>query len=182
MKIAIIERILAIALLTVTSLVAAANVPKDVGPQGFLIWESPRALPDLSFKDDQGNALNLSNFEGKVVLLNVWATWCGPCREEMPTLDSVQEELGGPDFEVIALSIDRQVEAVDAFFQEIDIKHLRKYIDESTMAGTELGAVGVPTTVLIDRHGEEIGRLVGATEWDSPEMIGFLKRVIKKTD
>lgn len=176
-----LKGILAVVLLAVNSIMAAAAVPDGVGPQGILMWEKPRDMPELNFKDGLGNALTLTDFEGKTVLLNIWATWCGPCREEMPTLDAVQKGLGGVDFEVVALSIDRQMTAVKDFYQEIGVKHLHKYIDESTMAGANLGAVGIPTTLLINRQGDEIGRLVGSTEWDSPEMIAFLRTMIERS-
>ena len=165
-------------LLTVAPL-AAANPPSGIGPQGFMLYEDPRDLPELNFKDGNGESLTLSDFQGKTVLLNIWATWCGPCREEMPTLDALQAALGGEDFEVVALSIDRKgIEVVQDFYTDVGIEQLRQYIDITGMAGTKLGAVGIPTTLLIDPHGDEIGRLVGATEWDSPEMTEFLKENI----
>lgn len=170
----------AAALAAVASLASAA-VPDSVGPQGFLLWESPRELPELSFENGKGEPLTLADFQGRTVLLNVWATWCGPCREEMPTLDALQAELGGEDFEVVALSIDRKgIDVVKDFYKE-GIEHLRQYIDQTGMAGANLGAVGIPTTLLIDRQGEEIGRLVGATEWDSPEMMEYLTEIIDRS-
>lgn len=180
------KRVLALAFLTAliagSSMAAFADVPSRVGPQGFLLWESPRELPELSFKDGNGEPLTLADFQGRTVLLNVWATWCGPCREEMPTLDALQAELGGKDFEVVALSVDRKgIEVVKEFYQEIGIEHLQQYIDQTGGAGAKLGAVGIPTTLLIDRQGEELGRLVGATEWDSPEMTEFLTEMIEKS-
>ena len=115
------------------------------------------------------------------MLLNIWATWCGPCREEMPTLDALQGRFGGEDFEVVALSIDRKgIGVVQEFYTDVGIEHLRQYIDTTGMAGAKLGAVGIPTTLLIDPQGDEIGRLVGATEWNSPEMTEFLKKTISK--
>jgi thiol-disulfide isomerase/thioredoxin len=162
--------------------VASANVPKEIGPQGFLLWEGSRPVPALEFKDGEGRPLTLEDFHGKVVLLNIWATWCGPCREEMPTLDALQAELGGPEFEVLALSIDQAgVGAVEDFFKEIDLQDLRIYIDKTAMAAPKLGVVGIPTTLLLDRQGRELGRLVGAAEWDSPEMVKFFRDAIEKT-
>ncbi|HET6159940.1 MAG TPA: TlpA disulfide reductase family protein [Dongiaceae bacterium] len=104
----------------------------------------------------------LTDFHGKVVLLNIWATWCGPCREEMPTLDRLQAQLGGPDFEVIAMSIDRGgFEAIRKFFAEVGVQHLAMYLDSTMDASSVLSAVGLPTSLLIDRDGTEIGRLIG---------------------
>lgn len=173
---------LAAALWVAITSLAAAEPPERVGPNGFLLWESPRDVSEISFEDGDGTPLTLADFEGKLILLNIWATWCGPCREEMPTLDALQAELGGTDFEVVALSIDRKgIDVVKEFYQDVGIEHLRQYIDSTGMAGAGLGAVGIPTTFLIDRHGDEIGRLVGATEWDSPEMTEFLTEMIESS-
>ena len=174
---------MAIVCLMALAATAAASPPEGVGPQGFMVWESPRDLPELAFEDGKGKPLTLADFKGKTVLLNIWATWCGPCREEMPTLDALQATLGGEAFEVVALSIDRKgIEVVQDFYTDVGIEQLRQYIDITGMAGTKLGAVGIPTTLLIDPHGDEIGRLVGATEWDSPEMTEFLKNTIESKE
>lgn len=142
----------------------------------FVMHETPQLLPEIGFEDGSGRALTLGGFAGKTVLLNIWATWCVPCREEMPTLDALQAELGGTGFEVLALSIDRAgPDVVREFFAEIGIQHLGLYIDSSMQAPVALAAVGLPTTLLIDTEGRELGRLVGPTEWDAPEMIAFLK-------
>ncbi len=166
----------------IVTAIAAATPPDSVGPQGFLLWESPRDVVEISFEAGDGTLLTLSDFEGKLVLLNIWATWCGPCREEMPTLDALQAELGGTDFEVVALSIDRKgIEVVNEFYQEVGIEHLAPYVDPTGMASANLGAVGIPTTLLLDRQGREIGRLVGEAEWNTPEMINFLAKTIETT-
>jgi thiol-disulfide isomerase/thioredoxin len=162
---------------------AIAEPPERVGPNGFLLWESPRDVAEISFEHGEGTSLTLADFEGKLILLNIWATWCGPCREEMPTLDALQAGLGGKDFEVVALSIDRKgSEVVNDFYQEIGIEHLAAYVDPTGMASANLGAVGIPTTLLLDRQGREIGRLVGEAEWDTPEMIDFLTETIAITN
>jgi thiol-disulfide isomerase/thioredoxin len=141
--------------------------------------ETPRSIRPVSFMNAEGSNLDLSHWRGKFVLLNIWATWCAPCREEMPTLDSLQQQLGGPDFEVVALSIDRAgVGVIEKFFKEIDIKHLGIYVDQTMKASTDLGAYGIPTTLLISPEGLEIGRLPGPATWDSPEMIAFLRALI----
>lgn len=180
MRLVSFKRTVAIMCLMAVASTAVASPPEGVGPQGFMIWESPRDLPELAFEDGKDKPLTLADFQGRTVLLNIWATWCGPCREEMPTLDALQAALGGEDFEVVALSIDRKgIEVVQDFYEDVGIEHLRQYIDTTGMAGAQLGAVGIPTTLLIDPHGNEIGRLVGATEWDSPEMTEFLKETIR---
>jgi thiol-disulfide isomerase/thioredoxin len=154
---------------------AAAERPHP----NFLVHEVPRELPILSFADGDGKAMDLDAFRGKVVLLNIWATWCVPCRKEMPTLDKLQATLGGPDFAVVALSIDRVgLEPVRKFYTDIGIRNLALYIDRSGKAAITVGAVGLPATLLIDRQGREFGRLIGPAEWDAPEMIDFLRRVV----
>lgn len=144
--------------------------------RSFVMHEAPRPLPEIKFEDGNGEALTLADLRGKTVLLNIWATWCVPCREEMPTLDALEAELGGPAFEVVPLSVDRAgPEVVRKFYAEIGIEHLGLYIDASMRASFDLQAPGLPTTLLIDSEGRELGRLVGPAEWDTPEMITFLK-------
>jgi thiol-disulfide isomerase/thioredoxin len=160
-------------------LLMLAALPSAAEERSFVLVDPPKALPDVRFMDGDGRNRALSDFRGKVVLLNVWATWCVPCRKEMPTFDRLQGALGGADFQVIALSIDRKgLDVVRKFYGEIGIKNLVMHIDSSGKAARELGAVGLPTTLLIDRAGREIGRLVGPAEWDTPEMIAFIRRRI----
>jgi thiol-disulfide isomerase/thioredoxin len=150
-------------------------------PAGFAVHERPRPLPEIQFENGQGEAMSLADFRGKVVLLNIWATWCAPCRREMPTLERLQAEVGGPDFEVVALSIDRKgLSVVKEFYDELGLRELGIYVDTSAKAPRELSALGVPTTLLIDREGKEIGRLLGPTEWDSPEMVAFIRGQIQQ--
>jgi len=150
-------------------------------PAGFAVHESPRPLPDIQFENGQGEAMSLADFRGKVVLLNIWATWCAPCRREMPTLERLQAELGGSDFEVVALSIDRNgLPVVKEFYEELGLQQLGMYVDASGKASRELSALGVPTTLLIDREGNELGRLAGPAEWDSPEMVSFIRGYVEQ--
>jgi thiol-disulfide isomerase/thioredoxin len=165
--------------LAVHVLPAAAPPP----PANFIVPDSPKPLPAIVFADGEGKTGSLADFRGKVVLLNIWATWCVPCRKEMPTLDRLQAKLGGPDFEVVTLSIDRGgADAVRKFYAAVGVKNLAITLDAKGEAPFKLGTVGVPTTLLIDREGQEIGRLIGAAEWDSPEMVEFLKSKIAQKD
>ncbi len=171
-------RSLAVALFA-AALAFAGPAPAAEPPQKFIVHDEPKALPELSFNDANGRPKSLAEFRDKIVLLNVWATWCGPCREEMPALDRLQAELGGPDFEVVALSIDQAgMDVVGRFFDEIAIKNLAMYIDESGSALRGLGIVGLLATLLIDREGREIGRLIGPAKWDAPEMMAFIRNYI----
>ncbi len=160
--------------------VATARAAPSPPPKlGFIRLDAPRELPPLHFAEAEGNAMSPADFRGRTVLLNMWATWCVPCREEMPALDRLQAELGGPDFEVAALSIDRGgLPVVEAFFRDIELKTLGIYIDPSGKAARDLNIVGLPTTLLIDRGGNETGRLVGPAEWDSPEAFALIKQAM----
>jgi thiol-disulfide isomerase/thioredoxin len=150
-------------------------------PTGFALHESPQPVPEIQFENGQGTTLSLADFRGKVVLLNIWATWCAPCRREMPTLDRLQAELGGPEFEVVALSIDRTgLPAVREFYQEIGLETLPIYLDPSGRSQRELRVLGIPTTLLLDQEGNEIGRLAGPAEWDSPEMVRFIRSYVEQ--
>jgi thiol-disulfide isomerase/thioredoxin len=139
----------------------------------------PKPIPELRFVDGAGRALTLGDFRGKVVLLNIWATWCAPCREEMPALDRLQAQLGGERFQVVALSVDQQGAPIARkFYGEVGIKALALYIDPSAKAAFTLDAAGLPATLLVDRAGREIGRHLGAVKWDDPEVVERLQRAI----
>jgi thiol-disulfide isomerase/thioredoxin len=136
------------------------------------IHASPRPLPGIAFEDGKGKPLTLADFRGRAVLLNVWATWCPPCRDEMPSLDRLQKVLGGPAFVVVALSIDAGgAPVVQRFYDEIGIRTLAIYVDPGMRAAGQLAAPGVPTTLLIDAKGRELGRHAGPAQWDSPEAL-----------
>lgn len=137
-------------------------------------------LPDLAFADSQGSTTGLAAFRGRVVLLNVWATWCEPCREEMPALDRLQALLGGPDFEVVALSIDEAgMTVVQPFLAHAGIRHLRPYVDSSGDARSRFAAGGVPLTLLIDRQGREVARHRGAAAWDHPDVLASVRALLE---
>jgi len=146
----------------------------------FVRQRPPVELPAISFQDDKGNPLTLENFRGKAVLLNLWATWCFPCREEMPSLDRLQKEMGSDTFEVVALSLDRAGQKASAeFLSETNVEHLRLYVDPTMKTGNKLRAVGMPTTILIDKEGREVGRLSGPAEWDSADAKALIVEALK---
>jgi len=139
----------------------------------------PKPIPELRFVDGAGRALTLGDFRGKLVLLNIWATWCAPCREEMPALDRLQAQLGGERFQVVALSVDPQGAPIARkFYGEVGIKALPLYIDPTAKAAFTLDAPGLPATLLVDRTGREVGRHLGAVKWDAPEVVEQLRRAI----
>jgi thiol-disulfide isomerase/thioredoxin len=146
-------------------------------------YKEPRPVPATRFQDASGRQLTLADFKGRVVLLNIWATWCSPCRKEMPTLDRLQAALGGPSFEVVALSIDRDgVGVVRSFYDEIHVQSLAVYIDPSTEVMQTLSIIGVPTTMLIDASGREVWRRLGPETWDAPDMVAILRETIAQAN
>jgi len=149
---------------------------------GFAFPALASPVPALEFAGGNGETIGLKNFRGKVVLLNLWATWCGPCRKEMPTLDRLQARLGGTEFEVVALSMDQAgLDVVRDFYREVGLKRLRIYIDPSAQPMFTLNLIGLPTTLLIDREGRELARLAGTKEWDSVEMVQLFRQIIERT-
>ncbi len=143
--------------------------PLSSGQMAGFVFKSPADLPEIAYVDGTGKAMSAKDWEGRVILLNLWATWCAPCRKEMPALDRLQAEMGSDKFEVVALSVDRGgIEASKKFLDQVKVEKLKVYVDSSARASSTLKAVGLPTTLLI-KNGREIGRLVGPAEWDSPE-------------
>jgi thiol-disulfide isomerase/thioredoxin len=136
----------------------------------FVFKSTPEPMPDIQFINGSGTAMSLTSFKGKVVLLNVWATWCAPCREEMPALDKLQAELGSDKFEVVALAVDKAgVAGAKKFLADIKAEKLGVYADPTGKEGTKLKVIGMPTTILIDAEGREVGRLIGPAHWDSAD-------------
>lgn len=146
----------------------------------FVTRKTPEELPDLAFFDDDGHPVRLSSFKGKTVLLNLWATWCVPCREEMPSLDRLQKQLGSDKFEVVALSLDRQgIAASRKFMTDVKAENLKLYVDPTAKQGTLLKLIGMPTTILISKDGRELGRLAGPAEWDSPDAKKLVEAALR---
>ncbi len=145
----------------------------------FVFKREPEALGDIAFLDGTGAAKTLADFKGRVVLLNVWATWCVPCRKEMPALDRLQKDLGSDKFEVVALSVDRGgVEASRKFLNSISVSSLKLYVDPTAKMSSPLKIIGMPTTLLINAEGKEVGRLTGEAAWDSDDAKKLIKAVL----
>jgi thiol-disulfide isomerase/thioredoxin len=135
-----------------------------------------RPAPVAQFQDAEGNSVSLLDFSGKVVLLNIWATWCAPCVEEMPALDRLQARLGGEGLVVVPLSIDLQgAEAVRPFYEKNGITRLGIYVDMTNSFSQVIGVDAVPANLLISRNGLFLGKLVGNADWDSPEATALLR-------
>ena len=154
--------------------VAAVNVAK-----------SPLQLPPLAFQDAAGQPLTLEHWRGRIVLLNLWATWCVPCRKEMPALEALEQRRGGPGFEVVAINIEtRDADKPKAWLKEVGVQKLNYYADPSARRFQELKSVGrafgMPTTLLIDGRGCELGTIAGPAEWASEDAIRLIDEALGK--
>ena len=148
----------------------------------LVVHDAPKPRVDARFSDAEGNAVSLADFAGKVVLQNFWATWCPPCRAEMPSIDRLAGRMAGDDFAVLAVATDRGgIERPAQFFAEIGVKHLALMHDPGGRMMIRAGVLGLPVTLILDREGREIARLIGDAEWDSPEARALLRRVIEIT-
>ncbi|NND49189.1 MAG: TlpA family protein disulfide reductase [Rhizobiales bacterium] len=157
-----------------------SSKPVGDGPRlaAFVLHESPKQIAEAPFQAEDSSTRTLADWQGKWVLVNLWATWCAPCRHEMPALDRLQARLGGDDFEVVTISVDRGgFDKPKAFFEEIGIENLTLYNEKTSRISAKFGVIGMPTTLLIDADGREVGRLAGPAEWDSTAAIDMLTRV-----
>ncbi len=146
----------------------------------LVIHSSPQATPDATFElADGAGTGTLGDYEGKIVLLNFWATWCAPCRKEMPMISELQDELGGDDFAVVTLATGRNSPAgIRKFFDETEITNLPRHQDPKGAVAKPMSVFGLPTTVLLDRDGNEIARLRGDAEWNSDSAKAILSALI----
>ncbi|HEY7298538.1 MAG TPA: TlpA disulfide reductase family protein [Xanthobacteraceae bacterium] len=147
------------------------------------VADKPLRIPDLAFHDDSGAQKTLADWSGRTVLLNLWATWCVPCRKEMPALDALQAELGGASFEVVAVNIDtREPEKPRNWLREVGIRRLGYYADPSAKVFQDLKliglAFGMPTTLLVDPARCEIGAIAGPAEWASDDGVKLIKAAL----
>jgi thiol-disulfide isomerase/thioredoxin len=148
---------------------------------------APLRLPDLAFEDADGKPKKLSDWRGRTVLVNLWATWCVPCRKEMPALENLQTRLGGPNFEVVAVNIDtRDTEKPKNFLKEVNLTRLGYFSDPKAKVFQDLKAagraLGMPTSVLVDGEGCEIATIAGPAEWDSEDAVKLITAAVKPAD
>jgi len=149
------------------------------------VAQKPFRLPELAFNDAEGHPHTLAEWKGRTVLLNLWATWCVPCRKEMPALDALQDKLGGPGFEVVAVNIDTRDPAKPRnWLKDVGIGRLAYYSDASAKVFQELKlagkAFGMPTTLLVDRAGCELGTMAGPAEWGSPDGVKLIEAALRE--
>lgn len=152
----------------------------SVGDMAMFVFKSETdAPPTVEFNDAAAQKLTFADFRGKVILVNLWATWCAPCIKEMPDLASLQKQLGGQDFEVVAISLDRGSPDKPAeFLKRLGADNLRVYHDPTSRIGSDLKFIGLPASVLLDRHGNEVGRLVGPANWAGADAVRLIQAVI----
>jgi len=167
----------------------ALDLAKKIGPfargevAAVNVAKSPLKVPALAFQDSAGKPLTLEHWRGRTVLLNLWATWCVPCRKEMPALDALQQRLGGPGFEVVAINIDtRDAGKPKEWLKEVGVEKLAYYADPTARSFQDLKAIGrafgMPTTLLIDPQGCEIGSIAGPAEWASEDAIKLIQAAL----
>ncbi len=166
---------------------ASLSGPLDAAATGTVAGFKPLATPvdlsALSFNDGDGQRVTLADFEGRTVLLNLWATWCPPCRAEMPSLDALEARLGGEDFQVVAVSVDTKDDGrAQDFYKDTGISNLAFFIEPTMKMFSALKkeglALGMPTTMIIDQEGCAAGVLSGPAEWDAPEAVGLVRAAL----
>jgi len=169
---------------------AAVDTAKRIAPlahgevAALTMASQPLKLPDLAFEDGDGKPKKLSDWQGKTVLVNLWATWCVPCRKEMPALERLQTQLQGPNFEVVAINIDtRDPEKPRNFLKEANLTRIGNYNDQKAKVFQDLKsigrALGMPTSVLVDAKGCEIATIAGPAEWDSDDAVKLIRAAVQ---
>lgn len=140
---------------------------RDGDMKKLVVHEAPKAFSTAEFDGPEGK-VSLTDYEGKVVLVNFWALWCAPCREEMPTLEALAQDFADRDFAVVTVATGPNAPpAVDRFFEEIGVTTLPKYLDPRATLGRSAGVLGLPVSVILNREGEEVARLTGTADWAS---------------
>lgn len=152
---------------------------REAGLTRLAPLEAPVPVPDTAFTDREGEEMRLADWQGKVLLINFWATWCAPCREEMPSLQTLQQEMGGEDFAVLTIAAGRNpLPAIDKFFEETGIDSLPVLRDERQGLARGMGVMGLPVTVLVDRDGMEVARVIGEMDWASDPARELIAQLI----
>jgi len=141
--------------------------------------EEPPIQPMTEFVDGQGNTMKLSDFKGRYVLLNVWATWCAPCVIEMPSLNALATEMKRDDFVVLTISMDKDDAAIEDFFAKNELAALTRWRDPELTLAPKLGVRGLPITIIYNPRGEEIARVSGEADWTSEEATGLIRTVLR---
>lgn len=172
--------VLIMSLFSVEALAIHKTNEKYDGTINSFRWLSrPIAVNHVQFRNTQGERVGLSQFNGKIVLLNLWATWCPPCIKELPALDRLQQRLGKDDFVIVAVSLDDDIElAGKMLFDTLSIQSMALYTESSELMGRDFPVEVVPASFLIDREGQVMGMLRSYVDWDGDETDVLIKRLI----
>lgn len=160
--------------------VLATALPALAAGGRVTVHDTPREVPAISFHADDGTRRALEDFRGKAVVLDLWATWCLPCRAEFPDLDRLQERRGAEGLVVVPISIDRKGwPAVEKFYADTGVTHLKRYLDDDRTISGLLGVRALPTTLILDREGREVARIEGPLDWSGLQAEDLLGRALK---
>ena len=145
--------------------------------KNLIIYEEPKKYVNLSFLDDKNNELKLNSFKGNVILLNFWATWCAPCKEEMPSLDLLQENNELNNLKIFPINIGKDnMEKASSFFNNLKIRNLNLYFDNPETLAKKLSLRGIPTTILFNKKGDEFARIVGSIDFSDQKFLDWLRK------
>ena len=151
-----------------------ANEIKDI--KNLVINKELKKYDELTFLDDKNNQLDLNNYKGSLILLNFWATWCAPCKEEMPSLDQLQDHKDFTNLKIFPINVGQDnLEKSLNFFEDLEIKNLEVYFDTPITLAKKFGLRGIPTSILIDKNGFEFARIIGSINFDDPKFLKWLK-------
>ncbi|SLN21823.1 TlpA family protein disulfide reductase [Roseisalinus antarcticus] len=152
---------------------------RDGDMRKLAVHAEPMAVSDAAFEAEDGSPVTMADHAGQIVLLNFWATWCAPCREEMPALSALQTDFGGEDFAVVTVATGRNPpQAMARFFDEIGVENLPLHRDPTQSFAREMGVLGLPVTVILDRDGQEVARLQGGADWDTESARAIVAALI----
>ena len=165
-----------VSILVLQTTLADKGPPRRGGMEKFIVVENPQPAPPIDFIDGVGRPIRLSKFQGRVVLINFWATWCAPCVHEMPGLDKLQARLGGPHFIVVAINEDwGGAKVAKPFLEKLNLPNLVLYFDDKMKLMRAMKVRGMPTSFLLDRSGKVVGKLEGIADWASPEVERLIR-------
>ena len=145
--------------------------------KNLIIYEEPKKYDNLSFLDDKNNELKLNSFKGNIILLNFWATWCAPCKEEMPSLDLLEENKELNNLKIFPINVGKDnLNKASSFFNNLKIRNLNLYFDNPQTLAKKLSLRGIPTTILFDKKGDEFARIVGSIDFSDQKFLDWLKQ------
>ena len=167
-------KLLIIFIYLITSNFSYASEKPDI--KNLVLIKNPKKYEDVIFKDINQKNVDLDDFKGKLIILNFWATWCAPCKEEMPSLDNLQSNIKLNNLKIFPINIGQEdISKSKFFFKELNIRNLDIYIDAPITLAKKLSLRGVPTTILFNKEGKEFARIIGSIDFNDEEFINWLK-------